>query len=454
MPILYASGEGLNLLSRARAFAHGASSAGADPLFPEAYLWDGRPALPCRFLGNVEMSFDLAAYSNGDFETWLSASSLQGWTFDTLGGDGTLEQSAATAHSGSYGVKLLGGSNGVRLYREFRVRAGEKRKLSVWLTTNPPAVKSTSEKTEEPPPEPEEPEEPPPEPGDYGATVWLINKSTGRALSPTGAWESAAVPVVLGTTTYQQHSIEYEVESLHHCRQGMVTLLLELRAGVDAAAGADDLQDWPACDMLSLHGLLCQDGSTLEWSVSDDGMTWTDTIEGVDPDVGFAPDEIPTFYLRRPATTFKRWHKLFIGYAVYQPIEIGELVLSQVAALIDMADWGTELRVVEANIRNEMGDGDVQAFGHSRWPRRGVVFRWLHADRSEGAALAGMREARDELWGRARGGRHNILIVPRTDERQVLLVRAEDDFSVRRHFRVFSDQEQVLIELPFASTVM
>jgi hypothetical protein len=424
VPILYASGEGLNLLARARTLIHDAGSDGADPLFPEANLWDGRPALPCRFLGDTIINVDLAGFENGDFESWEDTDQATGWTFDPQLGDGLLEQSAGMAHSGSFGARIVGGSNGAVLSRRFRVRAGEKRHLQVWLRGN--------------------------------IRIRLHNTATGRGLDPSGDWVSPSGPVLeQDADVYVERNINYQVESLHRCGgRGMVTLQLEVLVVPGLEGAVDDLNDWPAVDMLSFHGLLCQGNAVPTWRLSDDGTTWTDPLAAGDLSAGFQPDEIPNLYLRRGATTYKRWHQVAITETQFVPPEIGELVLSQVSELTDMAEWGTELRVIEANIRNEVGDGDMQAFGHSLWPRRAIVFRWAHAERSGGAALAGMREARDEFWGRARGGRHNILIVPRTDERQVLLVRAEDDFSVRRLFKVFADQEQLLTELPFASSVM
>jgi hypothetical protein len=240
---------------------------------------------------------------------------------------------------------LTGGTQGVVLYREFRARAGEKRKILAWLL------------------------------GDG-----------------------------------------YQVESLARCGgDSMVTLRVEVRALPGTVVFVDDLDDWPAADILSFHGLHCEDRVVPSWQVGDDGGSWGSAISAGHLDNGFAADQIPNLYLLRTPTNYKRWHLINLLGEHVAP-ELGELVLAQVTQLQSTADWGAELRVVEANIRNEVGDGDVQAFGHARWPRRALGLRWQHPERTTGGALSRMREARDEFWGRARGGRHNVLLVPRTDE--------------------------------------
>ncbi|HKQ02629.1 MAG TPA: hypothetical protein VJ735_20090 [Actinomycetes bacterium] len=427
MPMLYASGEGLNLLARARVLAHAIGNPGTEALYPESYLWDGRPALPTRFLGAMNFGVDLAAWSNGDFETWADTDDATGWTFDSLGGTATLTQEGTIKNSGAFSAAINGGTNGARLFRTFLVRAGEKRRLLSALRSDGTA---------------------------NGITVRLVSERTGRSLAAGGAsWAASTATRVFSQTAaaWASNAVNYQVESLARCGQrGLVTLRLEIHVEPGVLAYVDDTEDFPGADLASAHGLLCEDKAEFAWFLSDDGTGGDSTMTAGSAANGFGVDQIPNLYLRRPATVYRRWHHFQVGSDEMAP-ELGELVLCQVNETATMADWGTELRRVEANIRNEVGDGDAQAFGHARWPRSGYVFRWQHAERSSGAAAASMREARDEFWGRSRGGRHTILIVPRTDENHVHLVRAEDDWSLRRQFNVYADNEQLLMELPFPS---
>src|SRR5262245_51681769 len=271
MPLLYSGGEALNLIERARILAHAIGNPGCDPLFPETFLYDGRPALPAKFLDAVNLIVDLAAYGNGDFETWPSSSQAEGWTFDALGGSGTLAKTSVAGefHSGAFAAKITGGTNGAVLSREFSARAGEKRKLDAWLKGN--GVNAD------------------------GITARLVNTATGRWLNSVGAWVGTAADALsqLGGS-YAQKTLNYQVESLGRCGgRGVVTLRLEIRAISGVTVFVDDTDDWPAADLLSFHGLICEGKAEPTWTVADDGTSWADAVAAGSATNGFAPDEIP-----------------------------------------------------------------------------------------------------------------------------------------------------------------
>ena len=424
--VLYVAGEKFNVLERSSlvVFIVGDQVA----LFPLSNAYAGRPSRPAQFepheSGVFRFRADTNQLANDDFETWP----LTTWTVDELGGTGTVEQTmvGAEVHAGTSAAKLTGGDNGVRVYQDITARSGEKRRIDAWLVGDGTA---------------------------NGVGIRIQNLRTGRYLTSAGAWQTTATNCLSRTTaTYGQVNLSYTVESFTRCHSDLVTLRVEVIALATVEVFADDVRDWPAVDMLSLHGVNLEDCTTIAWSTSDDGSTFGDTVTLGDAAAGFSADQRPTMYYKRASTVQdKPWHDLhFVGSTAlaFTP-EIGQIILAQVATAARNYDWRSELQLRHERITNETGAGDRHVYRRTRWPSRVFGANWQFTTDAE------MRESRDDLFSRAGGDALNVLLVPDDSQNVVLLGRIDHTWSVQRAFTShYTEHQMSLAELPFAPVAL
>jgi hypothetical protein len=441
VPILFATGEQFNLLERGTVSVVGT----ADPLFGVGGLQDGRASKPMRFSGMTAVEsiiVDLDAFTHdgqsGDFETW-DAGQPVGWTVEDGGGTGVVEETtdAPEVHGGTSAARMTGGDLGVAVSRAFVTRAGERRRHSVWMKCND---------------------------GSDVVKVRIKNLRTGRYLNSSFQWQATPTFAFThtGTTTYTNVAFGYVIESLFKCGLIDLPLIVITYFATDGSiVFVDDAADWPAVDLVGLFGLKVDDRCTVNWQTSSNGSSFSSSVLAGDHEAGFLPDQKPNLYLRRDISLFggvdQRFHRVQFDndtVSPAEPREIAELVLCQATQLGRMRDWGAEFKEIETNISNRTVTGDVQAFGMSRWRRRALQMQWAFPETSNGASLTNMREARDYFWGRARGQRHNILFVPDSDMNTVMLMRGTDEWSVRKLFHVYGENEVTLAELPFVSAAL
>src|SRR5215208_133283 len=190
--VLFAAGPKLNLLERATVTANGT----ADPLFGISGLSDGRVSNPMRFSGlgaSESVIVDLDGFlDTGDFENW-SGGLPDGWVVTTAGTSTVTETTVgAEVHSGTSAAKLTGGDSGASIFKTIEVRAGELRRLSVWLKLADAA--------------------------DILRIRIKCNR-TGRYLNSGLTWQATVTNAYshTGTTTYTNVAFAYTVESFFKC---------------------------------------------------------------------------------------------------------------------------------------------------------------------------------------------------------------------------------------------
>jgi len=423
--IFFSTGALMNLLERATVEL---DSGTADAAFPLSNLWDGRPNRPLRFASPLSTAnvflIDLNALAGGDFETFP----FSGWTVDPGAGNGTVTQTTTGGefHAGLAAAKLAGGSFGVAFYKDITVRAGEARKLTVWLKG-----------------------------GGVGqpAQIDVQDKKTGRFLTSGGAWQATYTTTFSQTSsTYAENTVTYTTESLFKVGEGTTTLRIRAVCDAGDTVFVDDFYDWPAVDVLSLHGLKIQDRDIVEWKTSSDGITYGDSQTAGNHDTGYLDDQKPNVYLKRASRNYLRYHLVQLDPSSVEPYEsreVGEMVMAQLETLARNPDWGFEVRVLFEDATNETNDGSQQTYNRSRWPRR------IMAVDTNFISDAQMRQARDELFGRARGRQYPILMIPDSTANLVMLVHTDDSWSVRRKFTSFyGENSQTYAELPFVTAAL
>jgi len=429
--LLYAAGAKYNLLERGTITLSGTP----DPIFGVSGLTDGRPSKPMRFSGlsTVEsVSVDMDAFEDtGDFEE--SSGFPVGWTAATAGTSTvTRTTTAGEFHAGTAAAKLTGGDSGASISKTIEVRAGERRRLDVWLKL-----------------------------ADAADTlrIKIKNNRTGRYLDTGLDWGASVLSAYVhtGTTTYTHVTFAYTVESLFKC--GMIdlpTLTFTFSVGANDIGFVDVAADWPDVDLVACFGLRIDDRCTVNWETKASGGAYGNSVLAGDADDGFLTDQKPNLYLYRDISLFggvhQRFHRVEFDNDTVAPLEareIGELVLCQVSTLARTYDWSVELITMEEDIASESGDGDLQVYIKMRWPRRALGLQWKFLSDAQ------MREARDDLWGRARGRRYPLLIVPDDTANLVMLMRENGAWSVRKQFStLYTDNDRTLTELPFVSTAL
>lgn len=433
MAFVFATGERFNNLSRSLSISlPGLSS--ADPLFPITNLYDGRPSLPFRFsslLDEESIIVDMQILGNAGLENW-SDDVPEGWTKDVFGGSGTVVETTdvlgGEVTEGNSAAEFSAGSAGASLYRDVTVRPGERMNISSNLRgdgTNPISLR-----------------------------VQCLE--TGRFLTSASEWSPTAQDRASQTAnsyTPDDFINSFQVESLERCGyRDEVTLRITLRMMAGGPGFADNLMLWPHSDLLSMHGLSVDDRCVIRWDATNDFIGFVDALTVGSADDGFGPDQIPNVYIKRPVANSKRFQRITFdngGVAPARPREVGELILCQSETLQRNANYGVDVRVLrDDDVVHQAANADRQVYGRARWPRRALAMRWLFTAEDQ------VRQHRDELWGRAGGGRHPLLLIPNEQRAAAYLVRLDDTWSVRREFNTWQDNALTFSELPFVSAAL
>lgn len=429
--VLFCAGPKLNLLERATVTVSGT----ADPLFGISGLSDGRVSNPMRFsgLGAAEsVIVDLDAFADtGDFET--AAGFPVGWETATAGTSTvTRTTTAGEFHDGTAAAKITGGDSGASLFKTIEVRAGELRRLSVWLKLADAADV---------------------------LRIRIKNNRTGRFLNSSLAWQATTTNAYThtGTTTYTNVTFAYTVEDFFKCGlEDLPTLTITFTVPANDTGFVDLAADFPAATLAGCFGLRVDDRCTVNWQTSSTNGSYGNSVLAGDHETGFAADQKPNLYMVRDISLFggahQRFHRIqFDNDTVTpaEPREIGELVLCQTTTLGRAYDWGLEITVLRDDIGNESGDGDLQAYNRSRWAKRALGMRFQHVTDAQ------MRENRDYLWGRAAGRKYPVLLVPDDSANLVMLARLDRSWSVQRRFTShYTENDLTFAELPFVSTAL
>lgn len=416
----YVAGELLNFLEQARAIT---PSPTADADFPASRLYDGQLDAVFAFSANSadpKITIDLAMLGadgedNGNLDAW-SASEPTGWTVTTEGTGAVVETTTAGEIRSGSAAKLSKGSDGAAISKRFRVRAGQRLNLSVWLRAA----------------------------GSGAAKAQLRNLTTGKYLTAASAWQAAQVYVGSETgTSYVETALAFRVEDLAACQAAIV--LLELTISDQGAGGgsdyafADDCFLWPA---------------------------WNAII-------------VPPFYGYLSTASAKRWARLQLaGVQSEAAVYLGELIVSYLETGAYQS-WGFTTRNLPDNIRNPAGgrpnatravnpphnvepglapvlqsstdgssfstEASLAVLGSSR--RRALALRF------EGRTQAEAQEVLEEIHGRCHGSLWPLVLVPVDDEAAVIFGRLEEEYDEARPALSAWDADLLLAEAPFPRVV-
>ena len=263
MSVYFLAGEKANILERSNVAI---SSSDADALFPLTRLYNGRPSEASKFGSNGadrKVTIDANLVANGDMET----STLDGWT-DADTGTGASTEELTLFKNGAKAMKLDGGASGVaERYRDITVRAGERKKLDVWIRGTGDTIT---------------------------CRVRLLNLQTGKYLDSSQAWQTAASDATTEAgSTYLQKEIEFQIESYAICQVDTMTLRIYVRNEDNGAAYCDDLYIYPAVNLVGIFGHNLAPVLTPELRSSTDNFSASDGPSGDARDHAPEPLRLP-----------------------------------------------------------------------------------------------------------------------------------------------------------------
>jgi hypothetical protein len=225
------------------------TASSSHPLYPAAYLVDGKSTRPwiAAAAGTVDttLAVDLEAGGGlGDYESGITAAGE-----DRSTGGGSVAEETSIVHGGTKALKLLAGAGGVgRHVATYEARPGETWRYSAWLRGD----------------------------GTGAARLRIYIPLTGKWWV-NGAWQSAEGDVAANaTTTWTEAAGAIVLEDYEAHQDRVVVLEVHLVCTTSGQVGyADDRNLWPAWDFVSLHGHNWPPAQGLELAGSADGSSWT-----------------------------------------------------------------------------------------------------------------------------------------------------------------------------------
>jgi hypothetical protein len=388
----------------------------ADALFPTSLLYDGRPSRPyrCSGAGITQFNVDGNAIANGSLDSW-SAGAPTSWTEANIGpGADCVQTSVAGEFVAGSAAKLANDAAGsASMSQTFTVRSGQKRQLNIRMRGD--GVTGT-------------------------AAISLQNIQTGMYLTAAGAWQAAGAYLATRTTnTYLQTTINYTVEA--YSVSQVFTPSLRITAtntgALPSNAYVDELYDYPAVDVVSVHGhnVDAVGDATFapQFLSSTDNFVANQTTEAT----GFATQ--PAFYMLLAAPVYKRYWRLSLPAANSSAVEIGELVIGQTYSLLQAPTYGAELGFMRDDVATESGAGEQHVYARTKQARRtlGLKFRFDSETK--------YRAARDEIFRRSGGRVNPLVIIPDTTLPDVIFGRIDKSWKVTRSLAAYYDQNDLTV---------
>lgn len=420
----YVAGEQLNFLEKARSIT---VSPSADANFGTANLYDGYADAVFKFGSNGAnpyISVDLAikdkdGADNGSLDTW-SGGTPTAWTV-TTSGTGTVTETTVGAEvkSGS-AAKLKKGSGSAQIAKTYRVRAGQRMTVDLWLRAAASGF----------------------------AKAQLRNLVTGYYLTSAGAWQSAqAYFATESGTTYVQKTRTFTVQNFATCLDPMTYLELMVEdqgsGGGSDFAFVDDAFIYPDWNAVVIAGHNIEPRMLTELRSSTDGFGASNTVEATVTVVQ------PACFAYLSVASQRRYARLALtgtqssqGGAPYY----GELVITylETSAVGPSHISGSNytMRFLPDNIINTAPGGKVHAARASTQRRRvhQLSFRTNTTD---------VAEVRDEIHGRCYGALWPLVLVPMNAETVVALARIDDSWEVKRVLDTLWDSDLVVSDCPF-----
>ncbi len=374
--MLVVSGERMNLLARGTV-----TSSSADSDWPLTSLYNYRPASEFRFnaaAADDYVELDSNVVSNGGFET----STLSGWTDGSVGASNAISEEGSIVDGGAKAMKLTlttsGSSNHTTGYQDIEARAGERWNFSAALRGD----------------------------GTVSARLRIYIVEAGRWLSSDlTTWASTAQDVdTVSAASYATHTGTFTLPSMATLQRATVTLRVSIvaaEASGSGAAYADDVYFWPSWDFVSVHGHnLAIPGITVQLRES------TDAFSGSDDLVASPTVYRPTFHHHESTPCDYRYMRVkFVG-TNHEAIRLGEIVVGQALESATYPDNGYTRGFVWPGNR-------MTTPGNVRWARAlGDALQRTYLLRFAFRSSANMREFRDEIVARSKGGLLPMVVVP------------------------------------------
>jgi len=406
------AGERFNLLERGTV-----TSSSEDPLFLRNRLWDGRPSGDYRFASagtddTITVDGDLLG-GLGNFEG-ADAIDPPGWT-ESNSGTGNCEIDTAQKNSGSSSLLMLAGTGFGQAYREFQARAGEWINIS-W------AIR-----------------------GDAGtgvAKVRVQNPRTGRYLTPGAAWTSTLTNLATqAAAAWATGNLTFQVEDFRTNLYQDPVLRVIVINDTGGSAWADDVYVTSGVDILTVHGHTIDPLIVPQFRSSTDNFAASDTLEGT------ATLDPPSFYVLLGARVYRRyWRLKLVGLNVSGPIQLGEMVIGQTTSLLVPYEYKPRLGRLRDRVATTADFGEQYVYPRARWSRRTLQLV------SHYESLVQYRQAVDEIYERAAGDAHPIVIVPDTALPDVLFAKGDQKHEATRTLLTRYDEHSwTLTEMPFPS---
>ena len=389
-----------------------------DPLFPRTNLYDGRPSRPFRMLTSAaltsiggisicDVTVDGNQVLNGNFDVW-SAGTPVSWTENDTGTAAVTETTTVGEVVTGSAAKLAAGTGNAYLWQDIVVRSGQKRRIEFFARADA-----------------------------GGLDVLLQNLATGNGWNGSAWVAGAATPVAIGTVaTMTAFGANYTVEPFSTTQTDLCTLRILIAATGTKTGFVDDLYDFPAVDVMTMHGHNLEPGGFLCVLRSD-----TAAFAGAGTLEATAVVAQPAFYVLLAAAVYRRYWRVRVTGSWWQTLicEIGELVIGQAYSLLQGATYGAELGFLRDDVATETGLGEQHVYARTRQARRtlGLKFRFDSETK--------YRAARDEMFKRSGGRVNPLVIIPDTTLPDVIYGRIDRSWKVTRSLVAYYDQNDLTV---------
>lgn len=381
--MLVAAGEKFNLLARSRLITPTSS----DALFPPSFLYDDSQAFPWKpssNAANLRHDIDLAFW-DGAMGSW-SGGAPSGWTKTTSGGGTVAETTVAGEVRGGTGsaAKFNKSAGTALLYRDIEVRSGEP------LVFQGYAFRQAS-----------------------GSTRAIVQDlRNGYYLTSGGAWQAAIAYVATSTdAAYTEKKVAFTTQTWATVNGPLTTLRLTLEE--NGAGGGADFSFWDDAVIYPQYNFLAGFGHNLapvvvptwKWSTDNFGAVTTFST----PTLG-----LYDFWSTFTARTERYLRLELVGTNPTRP-QLTEIVIANAFTAGRGVNDGVRYSYLDPLDRQSSGDKTVR---FAQRDRRRLVMEFENETETE---------SRDEIFRRARGGGHPLVLVPLETESVCIHGRFDDD---------------------------
>ena len=383
MGFLFAAGVQANILEGALSITPSSESS----LFEKWRLVDREPGSIFRFASaglNDRIDIDLSRDFNGGFEGEFDSGVPEKWT-NASNGTGALEEETAEVHTGdsTKALRLNGGGSGNEAVAKVQIKV-----LSGWAMTLQGYLRGD---------------------GTDAATMRVKILETGQYLQWDGTLSSSAVGFARWAgTTYVKKSASFTVPAFSATQRHFVTIGIEIRNDGSGLAYADDIALWPHWDFVSLHhhNLGANIAPTVSSDNSSDFSSATTRIDSSTTGLKTFDVRRGKFWGRVSALVTARYLRMQYTGTSYEPIENGELVVTQIRTLQRKPQWGFPTRLDRPQVEapDRLGRGRVLNLTEQESER--ITFQFLAISEAE------RDEMKNELVFRSGQGRDPVIVVP------------------------------------------